>query len=545
MKVSFGYCEEVLKTLPVGYYLGHPVTVRLNPTGDQTYIELGSERITIGFANIYNACQSAPDNYDRETIIRSLFYHEISHAVMTPSDLMTALNDDGYRLRVASQFNFCSKKDPKTRKQVQNPYFIPAGTLDYIMKNLHRLVNIFEDERIETVLRNYYMNVDFKRLVVLLNGDPKNFDDQDPIGKFFTVVRYRQGDPKLVQQVQQIIKTWKDLGNKADVPTCCEYMWAIVWLMYQVMQTMPVQDAQDNEQPNKQQSEKQDKKTPGKTAQDNQSGQAPGEPAQDEQHEMTDEEIEQIMQTIEPFLKSFDDENDLGKVKTLFRKLTTNPKAVAIETKVNKILAAVLNKQKNQSSGSYGYAGRIDPRVAGSRNYRWFAKKNQGSAAKRFSKVRFNLFVDRSGSFVRSENAINALICALKKIESDNPDFSVRVVHCGSGTVITTQDDPYVVCDGCSRLDTDTKEKYNSLQMPNATNLNIVVFDGLMQDMEGSRNGKTYAAFNHPNCIIVSDDDNEDFINRYAPQSKSVIVSGDYAKVFTDIVLAQVEKLLA
>lgn len=539
MNVSLGYCEDVLKTLPVGYYLGHPVAVRLDPTGDSTYIELDCERVTIGFVNIYEACKSAPDDYNRETIIRSLFYHEISHAILTPSTLPRA---EACRDSIMSRFREMIPGSKRANaKKVPNPKGIPIERLSYIMNHLHDLVNIFEDERIETMLRTYYMGVDFKRLVVLLNGDPKSFCDRDPMGRFFATVRYRHGDPGLVLQVQNLINKYRGLTNGSSAYSTLDYLIDLVWFTYQVMRTMPMQDAQD-EKP------MQSAQVPQQQSNDKPSDQTPEQPAQTqpqpEQQPLTDEEIEEIVKEVEPFLQSFDGESDLAKIKNLFKTASTNRKAAAVEAKVNKVLATALNKQKNLSGGSHGYAGRIDPRAVVNRDYKWFAKKNQGSAAKRFNKVRFNLFVDSSGSFCSSQSAINALICALKKIESTNPDFSVRVAHCGDGTQLTQPDDPYVECKDCSVLSIDTKAKYDSLQTPNATNVNIVVFDGRMSADDRAYD-KAYGAFNHPNCIIVSDPSNEDNINQYAAQAKSVIVADDYAKVFTDIVLNQVEKLLA
>ena len=543
MNVSLGYCQDVLKTLPVGYYLGHPVAVRLDPTGDATYIELDCERVTVSFQNIATAYDSAPDSYDRESIIRSLFYHEISHAIMTPSKIMNYLNNPSFRDAILRKFAVnVPGSTCKNAKLVPNRFAIPPENLAYIMSHLRDLVNIFEDERIETILSSYYMNVDFKRLVVLLNGDPKAIYDRDPMGRFFAIVRYRYGDQTLAEEVQKLIKANRGLYNSSGSYMCCNYICNIMWFMHLVMQTMPKQSAQD--------------KTPEQSALGNNqssdqeqsegtiSQKASEQHTQDEPQPLSDEEITQIVKESESFKEDFNDASNTLNIKNLFQKCSTNPQAAAVEAKVNKILVSALNKQKNQSSGSYGYAGRIDPRAVTNRDYKWFAKKNQGSAVKRFNKVRFNLFVDSSGSFYSSQSAVNALICALKKIESNNHDFSVRVAHCGDGTQLTTPDDPYVECVNNSFLDADTKDKYDSLQTPNATNVNIVVFDGRMKGKGGSTD-EAYGAFNHPNCVIVSNEDNKQFINDYAPQAKSVIVSDHYAKVFTDIVLSQVEKLLA
>lgn len=540
MNVSFGYCEDVLKTLPIGYYLGHPVTLKLEPTGDKTYIELGCERITIGFVNVYNACKNAPDDYDRESIIRSLLYHEVSHAILTPSKLFEYVLSDEWphnydQLCRSTTTVRCGKQTNK----VNNPNYIPKDKLDWIVKNLHDIINIFEDERIETLLNTYYMNTNFKRLVIMLNGNPEKFCNRDAMSRFFAIVRYRHGDPKLVSQVQHIINRHAGLDNASCFQPCLNYVLDIMNLMCAVMLSI------DNEKP-EQSAQNTNENQSDETSSDNESSSseqsAQEESEQNQNEELTDDQIDQIMKTIEPFLQSFATEEELMATKKMLNGLTTNPDAAAIKTKVNKILNAILNKQKNLSSGSHAYAGRIDPRATINRDYRWFAKKNQGSAAKHFNKVRFNLFVDSSGSFCGSQNAINALICALKQIESTNPDFSVRVAHCGAGTVLAPVDNPYVTCENFSQLGHNTKEIYDSMQQAQASNVNIVVFDG---HMSGSiRRGNAYSAFDHQNCIIVSDDANEDDIRKYAPSAKAIIMNSGYAEAFIDVVLKQIESML-
>ena len=80
MNVSIGYCEDVLKTLPVGYYLGHRVSAKLDPAGDDTYINMDTESITISYNNIVTMLKNAPDDIDRESVIRGL--SSITRSVM-------------------------------------------------------------------------------------------------------------------------------------------------------------------------------------------------------------------------------------------------------------------------------------------------------------------------------------------------------------------------------------------------------------------------------------------------------------------------------
>ena len=199
-------------------------------------------------------------------------------------------------------------------------------------------------------------------------------------------------------------------------------------------------------------------------------------------------------------------------------------------------------KRNNQSSGSTAYAGKIDPRLCGNKDYKWWIKKSEAGAQKRFTKIHFNLFCDNSGSFSCSMDRMNGLILALRKLEKKNKDFSVTFIHCGYGMEIPNQNDPYLDCNEGSCLPENADEIYKSIQKPNAENINLVVFDGSMYC--GTDQSPRFKAFNHPNCIVVSDKSNETPFSEYAPQARCTFIRKDYASIFEDAIMAQLEKIL-
>lgn len=517
MKPSVGYCQDVLKTLPVGYYLGHPVSLRLDPTGDSTYIELDCERVTVSYKNICTALKNAPDDIDPEPIIRALLYHEISHALLTPRCLLSTASS-------SLIYKCCSR------------YKNGADKAAYIRAHVHDIINIFEDERIETTCRDYYMNVDFKRLLVLLNGDPKNFMNRDPIGKFFALVRYRIGSKEQLETVSNIIKNF--CGCNYAMTFCENYVKAIIKLFASMLPSDFQYQPNSNEQDNDAMQDAQDNDTVQDDQNDSKKKQTPPAP-------LSDDQIDALAQSIEEKLKACPITIEKSQLKKAFKTLSTNREAAAIRAQFERVVQTALNKHKAQSSGSLGYSGRIDPRSVANKDYRWFAKKTQGSSVKRFSKIQFNLFCDDSGSFASSRLKMNAVILALKELAAANHDIQVKVIHCGAGVTVPDQDSPWLSCNSGSFFDGNIPRIYKEAQRPDATNINMVVFDGEFCTQKDITKDKAFGVFNHPNCIIVSDTDNKDYFNDYAPQARKTFITERYAATFISQLLDQVGRLLA
>lgn len=520
MNVSIGYCEDVLKTLPVGYYLGHRVTTRLDPAGDTTYIRMDDESVTVAYKNIVDMLAAAPDTIDRESVIRGLFYHEISHALLTYKieNLDYAYRNFESQVLKALCNNLSKKPDIKAQQK------------QYLHDHFAEIMNIFEDERIETVCKDYYMNVDFKRNLFLINNiDPKSLvTDNDPIKRFYGIVRYRVGDAARLNERDELICKWAQIVSLSfrSADTVRNYFQDVVILFINVMK-----DCEADEKKN------------SKARQSAQENCADNAPVQSAQKPLTEDQIQEMLDNFDSNAPRLAGRNDT--IKTIAKKLSVNNCAAAIRTRLEKILNATLNKNKNRSSSSLAYAGRIDPRATASKDYRWFTKKTTSSANKRFDKVHFNLFCDDSGSFYRSKMSMNALICALKNIEATNPDFSVTVLHCSRGIHIPDQNDPYLSCNEGSCLPYEAKSIYDSVQKPMATNVNLVVFDGRMYDSYDEHDHPEFGAFNHHNCIVVSDNDNQKVFETFAPAARKTFITKNYADVFINEVLTQVERLVA
>ena len=191
MIVEFKEVERVLKTLPIGYYLTRGAKVTLSPDCPATFARVLNDEIIVSYPMIAMGLNTIPDGTDPEIIekaVRCLLYHEVSHLFVTPTNMRGG-----------------------------NRY------------------NIFEDERMETLLRDYYMKVHFKWFLKLMNGGSDGGDDRpaDTEKAFYRLVRFRNyrwcsaRAAERLAKVEAIIKEFANIGRNTGSYVCDKYEDAI------------------------------------------------------------------------------------------------------------------------------------------------------------------------------------------------------------------------------------------------------------------------------------------------------------------------------
>lgn len=512
MQVTYNQVKKILDTLPIGYYLGHAVPpVKLSKDSDSTYINQITEEITVSFKNVQAMLQNAPDDIDVESVVRGLLYHEVSHAVLTPP--MTFIDDFAPHVRFDG---------------ITHDLFVVLRTAYYKKFNRQMpitaskdIINIVEDERIETLLKDYYLNVDFRKNVVLLNGitDPeKELENADLLKRLFLVCRYHVGTDEELKFLTDLIFYGKSITNKSEEVEIATYLNKIEKFAGRVLINVNIPAQQDNQ--NQQSSD--DKQSDNEESKD---GQSNGTPSP--------------LEISDLFKDKPDMRKEAGEIRDELKKASTNQEAASCADRLNRIITTAMNKRKMRSGAHTAYAGNIDPRLCSNNDYRWFTKKLTTGAGKRFDKININLFCDNSASFEGDESNLNGLIVTLLKLAEQNKDLSVTTTHINRSIRRGTKEDMFVHCDGGTVLDDSIKTIYPSLQKPNATNWNVVVFDGYCQKPEN------FTVFNHPNVIMVVDDSNKTTIKTYCPQTRSKIITGNYAEEFEQTVLALLEQALS
>lgn len=472
MDITFARCEQILDTLPIGYYAGRRVRVALQDDIPTSYYSPTEDQITISYPIIREGVSKVIDETDIETTIRSMMYHEVSHAILTPT-----------RLEMREE-----QKD---------------------------VVNIFEDERIETILRDYYYGVNFRQQVYVLNNgihDPKNATDA-----FYNAVRFGLAPKKILDDINHLISKYGKMTRNVSRYDSWSYVYDI-WNLYKRI----AEEYKYNSEPFKPQGgeEGESSKPSGFSVENgdqlNETQVSFAEVQRDLQNTL--EEVEALLSQgmdIEARLKQgqIEDLHDLQKTA--------------------EIIISNFNKKNSGGSGINTYSGVFNPRAVARKDYRYFERASTIQGNNRFGTCHLNLFIDCSGSFCDSEGIVNGMLVALSEIERKNRNFSMDVVFCGEGVYkCKNMKERQIECDGGNNLPDDMKEVFLSLQKPNTCNYNIVLFDGdAFSDYYGSNKIKRcteiFGAFDYKQTTLITDQDNVRYLGDGFNSAK-VIVTKNY-----------------
>ena len=488
MKITFNEIEKIIKTLPIGYYLKRNVDVTLDPDTECSYYVPMEDAIRISFKQLEGTFESIKKTKNVEKIVRGMLYHEVSHAFITPKNL-----------RMTSW------------------------------------MNIFEDERIESVLRHYYLNTNFRELVKLVN----NFKDEKPANAkqaFYQLVRYRVGDKDWLKRLHELIQKYRTLNRRSEYYDVCEYEKDVRnfyenFMMWYKMNHPELDEIKTQPEVPSASSCESDESSESATESDESDDES-----DEETDEMTDDESDEENNeagNLESDGESESDESlsskEIGNVMSdVLNELVDKE---MIES-VQQILQRISKSTSKNGSAINAYSGVFDPRSVVRDDYKYFVQQNRIGHIKAFSKVHLNLFIDRSGSFKSSQDTVNKLLYSLRLFENSNPNFTFDLVTCGMGERLETKKDRIMECRGGNKLDRDVFDLFKKLQFAGQTNYNIVLFDGdAFSDYsykETAEAQKNFGAFNASNVTIISDYDNKDAIEKYACSAKKIFTY-DYA----------------
>ena len=454
MSVSRIQVENIFKTLPTGYYVGRQVKNVL--TDEQSsYYDLMNDEIHVSYPMIEKVSKSLPDSLTIENDIRCLLYHEVSHVLLTSKELC-----------------------------------INART------------NIFEDERIETVLANYYRGVDFKQFVKRVNNfhneKPKTADEM-----YYQVVRYRVGPKQFVERVSSIINDYAQITRCSDWSDVYNYECAIDTLYNDIVKYFngQKQDENNSDSSNSQNDENKNE----------QESSLPSTSADSSKIILSNEQITSLINNV------------VGRYDS-----------VEYQQKINQILSNIKHTAKQTSSAINAYSGVFNPRSVVRNDFKWFIQQNRTGHIKAFSKIKLNLFIDCSGSFRHNDEKVNKLLKALTVFEKQSKDFSFDLISCGNGQKIRAKNDRIQHSGGGTCIDCEIINQFKQVQQANAQNINICLYDGYCA-ASYSRNrlypgGEKYlATFNNNRSVLILDDENRQAAETYCKNAK-VIITNNYTE---------------
>lgn len=520
MLPTFIEIENILKTLPVGYYIGRNVPLKLTNENGSYYVPMDDEAY-ISYPmlnNVMTKIASKLNDENIECLTRTLTYHEISHAFITPKSL-----------------------------------------------SMNNIVNAFEDERIESICRNYYKGVDFKELLMLVNDwDGKTEPAHDtPFSVWYSLVRYHLGKPHFLIKVAALLKKYRKLHRFSDYWSSYNYKNEIMALYREVEEDF-IEDelkkqrkAEEEAKAADEEKQKNDNTGMSMNAGDDNDAEEPDEMNETEfnivgQSEVSPEELrekqleeqlnkmsdEELQELFENITRAADEE-----VKKLFEnsQVYVNP---GVQERLANIILANKKVTKSNASAINAYSGVFDPRSVIRDDYKWFVQQNRQGNVKQFSKIKLNLFIDNSGSFCSNETIVNQLLFALKKLEQQEPNFTFDLITMNTRFELKKKNKRELHCGGGNDIPAYSEGIIKKVQDRQSMNYNIVLFDGdaLSNPTEG-RSGKQFKRFNMPNTVMILEDSNRKYAETYCKGIKR-IYTRRYATELIDQVCVALRFLL-
>lgn len=543
MQLTKELLQHYVNKVPIGYYVGRNVDVSIGDK-DDTYFDLAKGIIVISYPTIKDNARLIRTDADAEKSVRHLIFHELSHALLTPRIL-----------------------------------------------HIDMVLNVFEDERIESILKNYYLDTDFKAFVKKLNGF-KNQPPENEWDAWYQLVRYRRGPVYFLSRVHEIIDDYTHLDiavSRIDTEirsSIRNYETEVNQLYEEFVkwynQTNPSELKIDKSLKDLMQGNG-DNDSSSNQSQSNQTMQVSvslsnGDNQSSNDKSNSSDGLEKAFQQLKNFLKdskkdllmdvpkqdndktnkfaNIDDieaidvnEGDYDDLYTIIDDSDDKAGGVwhrpgkdddqvkqkadkAVFDMIDSLISLLKTTRKNNGSSIAAYSGVLNPRNVIRDDYKYFMQQNRKGHASVYSKMHLNMFIDCSASFKDNDERVNTLLWALTKFERAVPDFSYDLISCGVGQKLRPKYNRTQSSYDGTVLTDDIFDMFKKQQFTNAVNMNIVLYDGKVNHLHkykavGKQIESNWEAFNNINTVIIVDESNEEAINKYCPLAHKII-SEDY-----------------
>lgn len=499
MELSFAQCEKILDTLPIGYYANRRIGVSLNKEEKTSYYSMMDDTIVVSYPIIAERSKKLSNTANPEEAVRSMLYHEVSHAILTPKDL-----------------------------------------------DSNAITNIFEDERIESLLANYYIGVDFKAQVRELCGEPST--PTTPEQAFFNAVRLGAGSEEIQQEITALIEKYGTMTQNASQWDCLGYARDIYTLYIKIAKEYKMKPTSFEPQKIKVQLSNGNSKSQGFDSfanEENENGddgsEGQGENANDSRNKRYNKATKDSARNI--CLSKEQIKDITGKALNPTSNLPINEqKELEAFKRSAETIIANFNKKNSGGSGINTYSGVFNPRSVGRTDYRYFDRSMTTQGNNRFGTCHLNLFIDCSGSFQRSQNLVNGILAVLSEIERKNRNFSMDVSFINNeyrdcNTVSERSFDAI----GGNDIPANMKQRFLKRQLPNTCNYNIVLFDGdafSNSQAELKEQIRRFSAFDYKQTTLITDSANKFYMGKGFTSSKVVITHNYTGELISHLIKA-------
>ena len=502
--------QEYINILPISYYLKHRLEVDITDL-DYSFFDRNNGQIMISLKQLNCLTyDNEPTKEQIENDIRSMLYHEVSHAILTPVENLV---------------------------------------IDKM------IFNVFEDERIETLLCNYYYGVNFKQFVKRVNNYNPKHRPTSLYEYFYYLVRFRDGDKELLKEVDKIIfkarlfncKTTVVFTDKLGNYYSFKTYQANIQKLYMQCKNKFEQEKKFNQLSNKKKESEtnQEEKTiiakkPTQTKVE--------ETLKEQESQVEDNREDKGIESKTSIIRNYKKnryQNPKNEFEQLCKEMNINGRDLGDEIyegihsaischiqqgnkEFRETIKPIILRYKGQLKQNGGsrltYSGRLNPRLTINNDFKWFEKRG-GNSINRGEKLQLNLFIDVSASFCANQRATNNILYELDKLEKELPNvFEYNLITMGTSINIKDKKSRRIDCAGTTTMDIAWKKTIDKAQNPNNDNINIVLFDGRCYHQKEKH---LFKMFNKSNFIIIAEVENEPAIRQHCKNTRKNIIIRD------------------
>lgn len=516
MKATFLQVKAVTDTLPIGFYTNRKIEAVLTEDTESSWYDPLRDTINISYKQLTDGIERITED-KFEMVIRSNHYHEVAHAMLTPKTL-------------------------------------PCPSW----------FNIFEDERIERVTANLFYGIDFAEAFNAICGE-MSAPAFSPEHAFFNLVRYHHGAKKWLKEVDSIIEKYKTVhrnsgddrrGWRGSIANDYYYAVADLWDRFcKEWKSDPKEAEGEGEEVkaggkggSSSKGYKGDIKETPKDSKDKGEGEATSaEGGTSEGEAKSGATSAEDSKSKKPSTSAIMSAEDMKAIVATIADSMMNPSFYQSAS----TLFENFHRKNSKGSGINGYSGVLNPRLADRPDYRMFERSVSSRGSNSFGTFHLNLYIDTSGSFCGNDEATNKIIKSLELIEQKNRNFTFDVITMGKEEKISPKSNRFIKSGGGNHLSGEIFDIYRKMQLPQTYNYNIVLFDGDAYSNDVYKpcvkkwlpDGKGFQAFNNNNCMIITDSQNKEYIEKYTPTVKT-IYTHDYVDELSDNIMKALQNAL-
>ena len=505
-----------IKKIPISYYSGVKIEVALTEEAT-SFCDMQERKIYIStnqFKSIDEMFLNNLSNEKYNSLVRGVVYHELSHIILTPLLLLK------YDIRILLD---------RIKARCRGLLVSYVEFKKWLLKNIQSLVNILEDERIETIFKNVFLNVNFKSNIKIINNYKEDEAIEDnPMSLFYNVVRFNNlKNYKDNRFAGYALRTLNDFLNDSyilQIDSTCEcgdlfsryldFLSLIALYSYKAVE-VEEENKQQQPQPQQQDGDESEEKEEQKQQATAQAGENGGE---------SESESESESEKENPHGKN---DEAMKKLKNYFKKIVYSDDSNILKRDFSEIIKKY-NKNGEEIGGRFSYSGRIDPKkVVNNYNnysYKIFKKAIDGEETGN-STLNINLIIDASGSFIANEKIIQKLLKALFNLEEENRQKIKISAYKLNNQFLRIEKPEQFVCVGSTYFNAETLLKIKDL-VNKENSVNIALFDGDI----GDHYGDFFKLLNDKNNYIIYEKENKAVVEGYAQRAnKTYIESDEYA----------------